>query len=52
MDCSIFYQNGVLLPWSGLPTWYVKFLASSPPDEKNRIKSQKRIREKKSNHLI
>jgi hypothetical protein len=33
-DCSVFYdKDGNLLPWEDIPSWYVQFLASSPPDK-------------------
>ena len=33
IDCSQFYKNGKLKPFPELPTWYVQFLATSPPSQ-------------------
>jgi len=43
-DCSIFYRDGKLVSVDLLPTWYVQFLASSPPDEKTGKMAKKEMR--------
>jgi hypothetical protein len=46
MDCNIFYKNGKLLPWDYIPTWYVQFLATSPPDNKTKKKALSELKER------
>jgi hypothetical protein len=43
-DCSTFYQDGKLLPWDELPTWFVQFLASSPPDEETEREAKEEMK--------
>ena len=43
MDGNRFYRNGKLLPWDELPTWYVQFLSSSPPDKETKLAAKKEL---------
>ena len=46
-DCSIFYENGKLLPMCVLPTWYVQFLSSSPPNKETRLEAKKELKNRR-----
>lgn len=48
VDCSIFYKNGKLLPWSELPIWYIQFLCSSPPDKETEIAAKRELKKRRS----
>ena len=47
-DCGKFYENGKLLPMTELPTWYVQFLSSSPPDEKTKLMAKKELKRREN----
>lgn len=44
-DCSVYYdKNGELLPWDLIPTWYVQFLSTSPPDAVTEIDAKREMK--------
>lgn len=47
MDCSRFYKNNKLIPWCDIPSWYVQFLATSPPNQETEMAAKDEMKKRR-----